>query len=146
MYAVRTEAAFGALNVHTLLHTEAGYLAADLISVFVAWAFFLVFAFSDWPALRALKSGPGAAQAQPIAATPSSRLHGHGARGHVSPPMAVRPLPNVEGKPAGWFPSGAMGAGEQSYWNGEAWTARRQWRNEMWIDLPAPVLEGAAPA
>ena len=30
-----------------------------------------------------------------------------------------------------------FGFGEQSYWDGTQWTAKRFWRNEMWIDQPA---------
>jgi hypothetical protein len=50
--------------------------------------------------------------------------------------MRIRALPDVTGQPAGWFPSGALGSGEQSYWDGTQWTARRCWRNEMWINQP----------
>jgi len=142
LFAVRTKAAFSTLNAHTLVHTEQELLMASLAAFFVAWVCFLVFAFSDWPALRAKTNGSAQMVAPPVVAPPSTRLLGP--RGHVPPPLTVRPLPNVEGKPAGWYPTGVMGSGEQTYWNGEAWTARRQWRNEMWIDLPAPEMEGAA--
>jgi hypothetical protein len=49
----------------------------------------------------------------------------------------------MTGQPPGWQRSGAVGAGEQSYWDGSAWTARRRWHNNAWVDLP---VEATAPA
>ena len=58
--------------------------------------------------------------------------------------MAVAPTatatPNVEGQAPGWYKSGTVGAGEQSYWDGSAWAARRRWSGGDWVEIPmAPV-------
>jgi hypothetical protein len=46
------------------------------------------------------------------------------------------------GKPPGWYPSRG-GINEQSYWDGEAWTAQRRWNGATWTEMPPP--DGAAP-
>jgi hypothetical protein len=64
----------------------------------------------------------------------------------AAPTLRVWRVPNVEGQPAGWHPTGSVGAGEESYWNGEAWVAKRRWMNDAWVELPMPAAEGAASA
>jgi hypothetical protein len=117
-----------------------------LTGIFVTVMFFL-FAFSSWPALQVRPSrGP--------------RQSGIVAGGTWTPPGPNAPAsPTGSGSPVvpaagsdegsiGWHRTGAIGSGEQGYWDGQAWTARRQWRGGAWVDLPVepagPVETGTA--
>jgi hypothetical protein len=46
------------------------------------------------------------------------------------------------GKSPGWYPSRGS-INEQSYWDGERWTAQRRWNGATWTEIPAP--DGGAP-
>ena len=46
------------------------------------------------------------------------------------------------GKPPGWYPSRGS-INDQSYWDGERWTAQRRWNGATWTELPPP--DGGAP-
>jgi hypothetical protein len=118
-----------------------------LSGVFVMIMFF-VFAFSAWPSLQDSRlrrrsqpgwpnSGPGQPSwiNAPLPAGPSE-LH---AAAPPPPPAGIGPEAN-QAQPSGWYRSGAVGSGEQGYWDGQAWTARRQWKNGAWVDLPMPAL------
>ncbi len=117
---------------------------ADLIVIviyfaafIVQWAFFIAFAFSDWPALQVNRLGPGRRGPRSGSFGPSGPGPVGGAPGaNAAPPPVL-----LEGQPPGWYRSGALGAGEQSYWDGTIWTARRRWQNNTWVDLPPPVVE-----
>ena len=134
----KTAMSAGVLDFNVLKHSESAFLMADAASLLVLWVLFLAFAFADWPARPAAVAGrqaSKASKASKAAAVPPSWSRA------PSPDKAEwqahsRVLPNLEGQPPGWFPSGAMGSGEQSYWDGYAWTARRAWRFESWIDIP----------
>ena len=134
----KTALSAGVLDFDSLKHSESAFLMADAASLLLLWVLFLVFAFADWPArpaAAAASRAPKASKASKAAATPPSWSR------DPSPDKAEwqahsRVLPNLEGQPPGWFPSGAPGSGEQSYWDGYAWTARRAWRFESWIDIP----------
>ncbi len=124
---------------------------ADLIvivimfaSYLVSWGFFIAFAFGDWPSLQMRGYGHrgrpnsgtiGPSGPDPVIGTPPAFL-----------PQSPAPQspPPTEGQPPGWYRSGAIGAGEQSYWDGSVWTARRRWQNNAWVDLPPPVVETVA--
>jgi hypothetical protein len=125
------------------------YVLTLLTGVFVTIMFF-VFAFSAWPSLQprqtrrgvpwgSPRGGPGQPSwiSPPPPAAPSSA-------GAPAPPA---PLPT---QPSGWYRSGAVGSGEQAYWDGQAWTAKRQWKKGAWVDLPmvaaGPVDAGTAGA
>jgi hypothetical protein len=137
----------GAISYGTLVHAHRDLLIADAAVAAVMVVLLAVFAFADWPALRAPATGmaPGrpAGAAQKGRAQSSVRVVPAPGSSASVPPQAshVRALPDASAAPAGWFPSGALGSGEQSYWDGAAWTARRVWRFESWVDLP---LDGTA--
>jgi hypothetical protein len=130
----KTATTIGALDFNTLRGSESAFLVADGACLAVLWVLFLAFAFADWPARPAAK-GSKASKRSKAAAIPPTWSKA------PSPEKAEwlahsRVMPNLQGQPPGWFPSGAMGSGEQSYWDGSAWTARRAWRFESWIDIP----------
>ncbi len=126
----KTATAMGALDFNTLKGSASAFLVADGACLAVLWVLFLAFAFANWPARRPVGGAEARSSVRP---TSWSRA--------ASPDKAEwlaysRALPNAQGQPPGWFSSGTMGSGEQSYWDGSAWTARRVWRFESWIDLP----------
>lgn len=145
---VHRHARFGALTLHTVFHSARALLIADAACVGVMVVLLAVFAFADWPALTA--PAPAAATNGSTSATATSmskarrRRRESSARARAAAAalaqaparMRIRALPDVTGQPAGWFASGALGSGEQSYWDGTQWTARRCWRNETWINQP----------
>jgi hypothetical protein len=129
----------GALSYNALVHSHRSLVIADAACAALVLVVLVVFALVDWPALRAV---PAAA---PAAVGTTSRARAGSSRqsrptttaaDSVPPARRIRALPNVNGEPAGWYASGALGSGEQSYWDGAAWTARRVWRFETWVDLP----------
>jgi hypothetical protein len=111
-----------------------------LSGIFVMIMFF-IFAFSAWPSLQQPRSrgvpngfSPGRnRQTSWIPAPPP-------ASGPFGAPVTQEPSPS---QPSGWYRTGPLGAGEQGYWDGQAWTARRQWRNGAWVELP---MEAVGPA
>ena len=133
---VHSHARFGALSLHTVVHSARALVISDAACLGATVLLLVVFAVSDWPALTV-------APTTPVTATAMSKAHRRGrapgraqAAAEVPARMRIRALPDVEGQPAGWYASGALGSGEQSYWDGTTWTARRCWRNEMWINQP----------
>ena len=46
------------------------------------------------------------------------------------------------GRPSGWYPSRGS-INDQSYWDGERWTAQRRWNGATWTEVPPP--DGGAP-
>ncbi len=114
-----------------------------LTTAFVMVMFFL-FAFSEWPALqqprgRPMPGGGFAVRGGGVPSwvpPPPSDHDPAGASLHSSAPVEQAP---------GWYKSGAVGAGEQSYWDGSAWTARRQWSGGNWVELPMPRPEQVGP-
>lgn len=42
----------------------------------------------------------------------------------------------IGGKSPGWYPAGTN-PNDQGYWDGNAWTARRQWSGAGWFEVPA---------
>jgi hypothetical protein len=136
----RTGTAMGALDFNTLRGSALAFLAADGASLVVLWLLFLAFALADWPAQRAFGGGAARSSAPPTSWSRAASVDRAEWLAHA------RALPNVQGQPPGWFASGTMGSGEQSYWDGSAWTARRAWRFESWIDLPLDDVPAGAPA
>jgi hypothetical protein len=100
----------------------AGVLAKLAFAVYVvSWILFLVFGFSDWPAL----SGPrprvptyGGDQGTPVPGAPA--------------PISLPP-PRAQGP--GWYQVGATN-NDQGYWDGRGWTSRRRWEGAGWTDVP----------
>jgi hypothetical protein len=153
---VHGHARFGALSLHTVVHSARALAIADAACLGVTVLLLVVFAVSDWPVLAVRAPAAVAATATAAASTTtpgttsstatskahrrrraSARAQAQAAAAAAVPArMRIRALPDVAGQPAGWFASGALGSGEQSYWDGTQWTARRCWRNEMWINQP----------
>lgn len=150
---VHRHARFGALSLHTVVHSARALAIADAACLGVTVLLLVVFAASDWPALTVATMPATAAAASAATATATatgsatalSKAHRRGratasaqanAASAVPARMRIRALPDVTGQPAGWFATGALGSGEQSYWDGTQWTAKRFWRNEMWINQP----------
>jgi hypothetical protein len=156
---------FGTSGVTTLTN-DFGFLGTiDFLVALANFVMFLVFAFSEWPVMREARSrrppaggmtfapprpaGPGAqtAFAAPLPAPdfaappPSARPApaGTAAAGPVPPPPSgpsAAPPAQPGETAAGWYRSGALGKGEQSYWDGQTWTARRIWNRGAWKALP----------
>jgi hypothetical protein len=132
-----------------VLGLAVGVFVIEAIAVLASWFIFIRFAFADWPLLQQ-------ARAKTSSRTPSMHRGGGPGGGQpgfypgAPPPPPRTPTPTTtatagpfSGSPAtqaaaepGWYPSGRVGSGEQSYWDGSAWTARRIWRKETWVDLP----------
>jgi hypothetical protein len=99
-------------------------LAADILT----WVLFLVFAFSDWPAL----SGP------------RTRVHQYAGDTGTPVPPAQAPisLPPPRTQDPGWYQVGATN-NDQGYWDGRDWTAQRRWEGAGWTDVPvSPPVPG----
>jgi hypothetical protein len=135
---VHSHARFGVLSLHTVVHSARALAIADAACLGVTVILLVAFAVADWPAVKAAPATPSTATATAMSkAHRRGRASGRGqAAAEVPARMRIRALPDVEGQPAGWYASGALGSGEQSYWDGTKWTARRCWRNEMWINQP----------
>lgn len=132
---------YGAVDVQAFADGGAGVGALIFLDVILNFVMFLVFAFSEWPVMRAARTGSGARGGGYVSNRPSYDPRSNpGAAYAGAPPNAGSP--DMTGQPPGWHRSGAVGAGEQSYWDGTAWTARRRWQNNAWVDLP---MEQAAP-
>ena len=48
-------------------------------------------------------------------------------------------------KDPGWYPSG-LNPNDQAYWDGQTWTARRQWTVGGWVEQGSVAVAAAAPA
>jgi hypothetical protein len=94
-------------------------IIAFLLGV-ASWILFVVFAFSDWPALgRARRNYPVADRLS----MPAGPVTGGG---EMAPPKSQE---------RGWYQSGATN-NDQAYWDGQAWTGRRRWDGAGWVDVP----------
>jgi hypothetical protein len=128
----------GALSYNALVHSHRSLVIADAACAALVLVMLVVFALVDWPALRAVPAAAPAAVGTTSRARPGSSRPSRpttSVADSVPPARRIRALPDVSGEPAGWYASGALGSGEQSYWDGAAWTARRVWRFESWVDL-----------
>ena len=141
------------------LGVAAGVFVIEFLCWFVSWGIFVKFAFADWPLLQQARGRqtpgggfmnrggygggtPGGNPAGPVAP--------YGAPAGFPPPPVGGPGPDPSAGPPpqadpGWFRSGMVGAGEQSYWDGSAWTARRRWLNNAWVDLPMEPFPAESP-
>jgi hypothetical protein len=113
-----------------------------LSGLFVMIMFF-IFAFSAWPSLqqprfRGVPNGfcPGRSTQPSWIPAPSP------AGGPAVAPAIPEASPS---QPGGWYRTGTIGAGEQGYWDGLAWTARRQWKNGAWVELPMEAVGPSEP-
>jgi len=88
----------------------------EFIDVVLNWVLFLVFAFSDWPVLQG---------------TPTT----YSVAGGVSPRQMHVPPPPSRPQEPGWHQVGSNN-NDQAYWDGQGWTARRQWAGAGWTDVP----------
>jgi hypothetical protein len=108
-----------------------------LTGIFVMIMFF-IFAFSAWPSLQ-----PSRFRGIPNGYTPGDNRQPSWipapppASGPVDAPAAQEPAP---AQPSGWYKTGPVGAGMQGYWDGQAWTAHRQWKNGAWVELPMEAV------
>lgn len=130
---------YSAFNLQTMADGEETIAVFIFIDVILNFIMFLVFAFSDWPVMQAARSGrsyPSGPSGIRGRGSPGPRP---GLAGGPAPIVTGQSRPNLEGQSPGWHRSGPMGAGEQSYWDGSAWTARRRWQNNDWVDLPPPL-------
>jgi hypothetical protein len=125
------------------------WLVVTVLSLVFVMVMFFVFAFSRWPALEYGRAprppagwgpspGPRAWSGPPAAGPPGTASPFAPSASALAAPAPTAPSTNEPG----WYTSGQIGAGEQSYWDGAAWTARRRWKSNAWIDLPLePVVE-----
>ena len=111
-------------------------LVLTVLSGIFVMVMFFIFAFSAWPSLQ------GGVR---------SRFDPGLLAGGVGP---VPPFPVVTGaptapeespaQPPGGDRTGTLGSGEQSYWDGATWTARRRWSRGAWVDVPLEPSAGTA--
>jgi hypothetical protein len=128
---------YGFFNVQGVADEAVVLGVVTFLDVIANFALLLVFAFSDWPVLQAARS-----RHMPRSGGGGPRLP---QRPPGSPPPATA-APDLAGQPPGWHKSGAVGSGEQSYWDGSAWSARRRWSGGAWVDIPlAPVGPDESP-
>ena len=90
--------------------------------VIASWILFVLFGFSDWPALHGFRP-----RAHPSA----------GDEGAPPPPSPdpTSPPPPPRAQNPGWYQVGATN-NDQGYWDGQSWTARRRWEGAGWTDVP----------
>jgi hypothetical protein len=105
--------------------------------VFVMVMFF-IFAFSAWPALQARRPSQGFQPGSPRVRSGQPSWINAPAPVASSPygAPAAPPPGQQQAQASGWHRTGAVGSGEQGYWDGLSWTARRQWKDGAWVDLP----------
>jgi hypothetical protein len=131
---------YSAVNFQTFADAEQTLYAVILLDVILNMIMFFVFAFSEWPVMKMSRLRYPGDGLGPRSSRPFDRPSGG-----VGPLATTpQPLPSLEGQPPGWYRSGSVGAGEQSYWDGSAWTACRRWQNNAWVDLPVPAEPDAA--
>jgi hypothetical protein len=137
------------------------WLWVSVTTWLAAWALFVLFSFLAWPALespgRTTRQGtysgwdhhvlrgvprgvPAGLVTEPGGAVASTPQPPSGT-GTI---VATMETSGETSAVPGWYRSGRVGAGEQSYWDGSAWTACRRWQNNAWVDLPVPAVEDAA--
>jgi len=108
-------------RINTTGFDVAGVVGIMALILFVAsWILFVVFGFSDWPALGR----------QPKSFSVADRLTV--ASGPTPGPRDMAP-PKIQDR--GWYQSGSTN-NDQAYWDGQAWTARRRWDGAGWVDVP----------
>ena len=147
---------FGTSGVTTLTN-DFGFLGTiDLLVGLANFVMFLVFAFSEWPVMREARSRRPPAGRNDLRAAEARRPRrpdglccatacasvrgpatdgatrtGRDRNSRPVPPALSGPSAAPPEQPgeaaAGWYRSGALGKGEQSYWDGQTWTARRIW-------------------
>jgi hypothetical protein len=107
-----------AISLSTIsFDTVGGLIKLELVLEILNWILFLVFAFSDWPALS------GQHSRLPVAPGSQSQEQ-------------ILPIPHKVQDP-GWFQVGATN-NDQGYWDGQRWTARRRWDGAGWTEVPMP--------
>jgi hypothetical protein len=141
---------YGFFNLQGIATEAKVWSVVAFLDVLANFAMFLVFAFSDWPVMQAARSRhtprSGGAPGSPL------RFPGPGGvSGPVAGAMAMAaaaPTSALEGQAPGWYKSGPVGAGEQSYWDGSAWTASRRWSGGDWVQVPTASVgpDGSTPA
>ena len=111
--------------------TAGALVKLDWADVLFNWVLFLIFAFAQWPALRSQPrwSAESGWRASAPTSVPMHTLP-------PPPPGAFRAStpPSPAYASLGWYPIAGR-TDEQVYWNGHAYTARRQWRDDSWKDV-----------
>jgi len=111
-----------------------------LTGIFVMVMFF-IFAFSAWPSLQQPRARGVPSGFSPGENRKPSWIPAPAPPGGPVGALAVQESPPSQ--PSGWYKTGPVGAGMQGYWDGQAWTAHRQWKNGAWAELP---MEAVAPS
>jgi hypothetical protein len=137
--AFTTSAFVNHQSLNSTLNQDLLWDVLEFLTAFFVMVMFFVFAFSAWPSLRQRRPSGQAHYGSPGGARPMqpSWISMPATDAQVpAAAVAVPAAPAAQEQPPGWHRIGAMGAGEQGYWDGQAWTARRQWKNGAWVDLP----------
>jgi hypothetical protein len=127
---------YGAFDVQGVVNEAAVLGLLTFLDIIANFAMFVVFAFSDWPVMQAARSrypSAGGGGRGPRLPRTTAGLDSGGGQALHAP--GASPL-DLQGQPAGWHKTGPVGSGEQSYWDGTTWTARRRWSGGDWVDLP----------
>ena len=124
VYEVRTSLTGGVSNFNAA--SIAGLLVLDAVCALLAWVFFLIFAFAEWPIQRQVRTQP---TGQPVPLGMRERTD----RGSVDVTAHEASPPPRMGHEPGWYPV-AGSLSEQVYWDGETWTSQRRWGGAMWVE------------
>jgi hypothetical protein len=99
-----------------------------LALVIASWILFVLFGFSDWPALHGFRP-----RAHPSAGDEGAPLPPSPDPTSPSPDPTSPPPPRAQNP--GWYQVGATN-NDQGFWDGQDWTARRRWEGAGWTDVP----------
>lgn len=126
-------------SIGTTLDQLGLWTVLTFLSGLFVMVMFFIFAFSAWPSLQQPRFRSAPNGFSPGGNRQPSRLP-------AAPPLAGGPAdaPATQepaaSQPSGWYRTGPVGAGKQGYWDGAAWTAHRQWKNGVWVELPMQVV------
>ncbi len=129
IYKVRTSLTGGVSSFNTT--SIAGLWVLDAVCGLLAWVFFLVFAFAEWPIQR--KARTQQSQTQQAGYPVPFGTRQQAVRGSAGIRADEAFPPASQGREPGWYSVGGS-VSEQAYWDGEAWTTRRRWGGTMWVE------------
>ncbi len=129
IYEVRTSLTGGVSNFNTT--SIAGLLVLDAVCGLLAWVFFLVFAFAEWPVQRQARTQQARTPQAMYGAPVEMWRRGFQGSAGIRADEAIPPA--SMGREPGWYSVGGS-VSEQVYWNGEAWTTRRRWGGATWVE------------
>src|SRR5580704_5476746 len=109
---------YGAFNVQAFADQGEALAALTFLDVVGNFILFVIFAFSEWPVMRAARTGYSPRGGGFASSRPSYGPGPDPSAGGAFGVPADNPTPTeMQGQQPGWQRSGIVGAGEQSYWD-----------------------------